>query len=83
MGKPLLTDEMIERAKRGERFEGDDYADFDTKIMILPDDNKSDRIYKSRRIENAKRSQFQSKLNLILLAVIVLIAFLIYAVFNL
>lgn len=47
------------------------------------EDKHTDRIYKSRRIENAKRSRFQSRLNLILLAVLVLIALLVYAVFNL
>ncbi|MDI5918933.1 cell wall synthase accessory phosphoprotein MacP [Streptococcus equi subsp. zooepidemicus] len=82
MGKPLLTDDIIERTQRGEQFEPDDYADFETKIMTF-EDNHTDRIYKSRRIENAKRSRFQSRLNLILLAVLVLIALLVYAVFNL
>ncbi|EHI70140.1 cell wall synthase accessory phosphoprotein MacP [Streptococcus ictaluri] len=81
MGRPLLTDDIIEKAKQGQDFEADDYADMETKIIHLEDD--SDRIYKSRRIENAKRSQFQSRLNLILIAVFILIAFLIYAVFNL
>ncbi|MGP6451928.1 cell wall synthase accessory phosphoprotein MacP [Streptococcus dysgalactiae subsp. equisimilis] len=83
MGKPLLTDEVIEKAKRGESFEADEYVDFDTKIMPLPDHEESERIYKSRRIENARRSQLQSKLNLILIAVIILIALLVYAVFYL
>lgn len=83
MGKPLLTDEVIEKAKRGESFEADEYADFDTKIMPLPDHEESERTYKSRRIENARRSQLQSKLNLILIAVIILIALLVYAVFYL
>lgn len=83
MGKPLLTDEVIEKAKRGESFEADEYADFDTKIMPLSDHEESERIYKSRRIENARRSQLQSKLNLILIAVIILIALLVYAVFYL
>ncbi|WP_243081335.1 cell wall synthase accessory phosphoprotein MacP [Streptococcus dysgalactiae] len=83
MGKPLLTDEVIEKAKRGESFEADEYADFDTKIMLLPDHGELERIYKSRRIENARRSQLQSKLNLILIAVIILIALLVYAVFYL
>lgn len=82
MGKPLLTDDIIERAQRGEQFEPDDYADFEIKIMTF-EDKHTDRIYKSRRIENAKRSRFQSRLNLILLAVLVLIALLVYAVFNL
>ncbi|MDV5976539.1 UNVERIFIED_CONTAM: cell wall synthase accessory phosphoprotein MacP [Streptococcus canis] len=83
MGKPLLTDEVIEKAKHGETFEADDYADFDTKIMTLPNHYEEERIYKSRRIENAKRSQFQSKLNVLLLAVLILIALLVYAAFYL
>ena len=83
MGRPLLTDEVIEKAKRGESFEADEYADFDTKIMLLPDHEELERIYKSRRIENARRSQLQSKLNLILIAVIILITLLVYAVFYL
>lgn len=44
---------------------------------------KKARIYKSRRIENAKRSQLQSKLNVILIAVMLLIAILVYAIFYL
>ena len=83
MGKPLLTDEVIEKAKRGESFLADEYADFDTKIKPRPDHEESESIYKSRRIENARRSQLQSKLNLILIAVIILIALLVYAVFYL
>ncbi|KGR72120.1 cell wall synthase accessory phosphoprotein MacP [Streptococcus phocae subsp. phocae] len=83
MGKPLLTDDVIEKAKRGEVFESDDYADLDTKIMTFEDHGESERIYKSRRIENAKRSQFQSTLNLVLILVVMLIGLLAYAVFYL
>lgn len=90
MGKSLLTDEVIEKANRGEYIEDDFADDFtvdsDTKIMTFADDDYDDdsqRIYKSRRIENAKRNQFQSKLNLLLLALVILIALLIYAMFNL
>lgn len=86
MGKSLLTDEIIEKAKRGEVIEDDFSADPDTKIMTFSDDDFMDhqeRIYKSRRIENAKRNEFQSKLNLLLFALLILIAILIYAVFNL
>ena len=39
--------------------------------------------YKSRRIENAKRGAFQSKLNKILIVVLILLAILIYAIFKL
>ncbi|CAM4124934.1 hypothetical protein AT575_06265 [Streptococcus penaeicida] len=86
MGKSLLTDEVIEKANRGEYIEDDFAVDSDTKIITFADDDYDDdsqRIYKSRRIENAKRNQFQSKLNLLLLALVILIALLIYAVFNL
>ena len=51
--------------------------------MTLPNHDEEERIYKSRRIENAKRSQFQSKLNVLLLAVLILIALLVYAAFYL
>lgn len=91
MGKSLLTDEVIDRARRGETFEEDPYLDSDTKIITFDEQEESDnfednddhRIYKSRRIENARRSQFQAKLNLMLFALLVLIAILIFAVFRL
>lgn len=91
MGKSLLTDDVIERAKRGKTFEEDPYLDSDTKIITFAenqinddlDDNVDNRIYKSRRIENARRGQFQAKLNLMLFALLVLIAILIFAVFRL
>lgn len=86
MRKALLTDDIIEKAKRGDVIEDDFDVDSETKIMTFSDDHDdshSNRIYKSRRIENAKRNQFQSKLNLLLIALVLLIALLIYAVFNL
>ncbi|KHD45717.1 cell wall synthase accessory phosphoprotein MacP [Streptococcus hongkongensis] len=88
MGKSLLTDDVIERAQRGETFDQDPYLDSDTKIITFEDSEENDyyddnRIYKSRRIENARRSQFQAKLNLMLFALLVLIAILIFAVFRL
>ena len=43
---------------------------------------KDQMVYKSRRIENAKRSEFQGKLNKILFVVILLVILLIWAVFN-
>ncbi len=101
MGKPLLTDEIIARANRGE------YDDEETKVLDrhMLDDYVSDRnywdeatnqtfsaedaipsnrekIYKSRRIENERRSGFQHKLNRYFLIVIILLAILIYAIFN-
>lgn len=86
MRKALLTDDIIEKAKRDDVIEDDFDVDSETKIMTFSDDlddSHSNRIYKSRRIENAKRNQFQSKLNLLLIALVLLIALLIYAVFNL
>ena len=108
MGKPLLTDEIIERANRGEIFY-DDYEDneetkiistdrFDTLDTYVPYEREESRgfldklkerkndnqhVYKSRRIENAKRSKFQRKLNLIMFIVILLLMALFFAVFNL
>ncbi|WP_423215959.1 cell wall synthase accessory phosphoprotein MacP [Streptococcus equinus] len=109
MGKPLLTDEIIERANRGEIFYDDNYEDteetkiistdhFDTLNTYVPYERESSRglldklkerkndnqhVYKSRRIENAKRSKFQRKLNLIMFIVILLLMALFFAVFNL
>ncbi|WP_159545033.1 cell wall synthase accessory phosphoprotein MacP [Streptococcus halichoeri] len=93
MGKPLLSDDVIERANRGEHFSNEyDVDDFDTKVVVTDDvysydyepyEDDSERIYKSRRIENEKRHQFQSKLNLLLIALVILIAILVYAIFNL
>lgn len=106
MGKPLLTDEIIERANRGESF--DQTAPFSenedkeaTKIIetsprdelkhegkglfssLKKEDEKDQMVYKSRRIENAKRSEFQSKLNKVLLVIILLLAILIFAILKL
>jgi len=108
MGKPLLTDEIIERANRGEIFY-DDYEDNEETNIISTDrfgtldtyvpyeqeksrgcldklkerKNDNQHVYKSRRIENAKRSKFQRKLNLIMFIVILLLMALFFAVFNL
>ena len=108
MGKPLLTDEIIERANRGEIFY-DDYEDNEETKIISTDrfdtldiyvsyekeeskgfldklkerKNDNQHVYKSRRIENAKRSKFQRKLNLIMFIVILLLMALFFAVFNL
>ncbi|EHJ52185.1 cell wall synthase accessory phosphoprotein MacP [Streptococcus macacae] len=108
MSKPLLTDEMIARANRGEKL--DDYHkgifDSEETIVISTDHYKSDwkqeedrnfrpdfdvsddydydePMVKSRRIENAKRGEFRTKLNWILLGIALLLAILIYAVFKL
>lgn len=62
MGKPLLTDEVIEKAKRGESFEADEYADFDTKIMPLPDhenQNVSIRVGASKMLDGVNCNQIE------------------------
>ena len=99
MGKPLLTDEMIERANRGEDISGPPLVD-DEETKILPTSAQNfgysrtrdygfsqdtltievePSIHKSRRIENTKRNVFNSKLNKILFAVILLLILLILA----
>ena len=75
MGKPLLTDDIIEKAKRGELRDEDLYGE-----DFQPDDGIP-HIYKSRRIEQEKRKAFRRKLNVILGIVLLLIAALVYAVF--
>ena len=110
MGKPLLTDEMIERANRGEAISGPPLFD-EEETKILPTGNRGfgyerpvtsgegdsghgasypqetipirvqPTVTKSRRIENAKRNQFQHKLNRILFWIVVLLIILIVAVF--
>lgn len=103
MGKPLLTDEMIARANRGDKSYDKGHFDSEETIVISTDnqipqssydktrdlnENYDDYDYeepiiKSRRIENAKRGKFQSKLNWILIGVVLLLAFLAYAIFKL
>ena len=100
MGKPLLTDEMIARANRGDKFYDKGHFDSEETIVISTDnqipqssnenyddydyeDYDEEPIIKSRRIENAKRGKFQSKLNWILIGVVLLLAFLAYAIFKL
>lgn len=111
MGRPLLTDEIIERANRGEIFYDDNYLEDDKETKVIRTDQydtltsydpyedyedsrgvlekwkdrkKGDQhVYKSRRIENAKRSKFQRKLNMIMFVVVVLLIALFFAVFNL
>ncbi len=101
MGRPLLTDEIIERANRGEIFYDDNYLEDDKETKVIRTDQydtltsydpyedyedsrgvldkwkdrkKDDQhVYKSRRIENAKRSKFQRKLNMIMFVVFVLL----------
>ncbi|MGT2907845.1 cell wall synthase accessory phosphoprotein MacP [Streptococcus dentiloxodontae] len=98
MGKPLLTDEIIERANRGEQFYEDTpstdwdedklYVDYHERDLMeqkgyhAAKTNKAD-VYKSRRIENAKRGQFQKKLNKLLFWLIILLIILFVAVFYL
>ncbi|MEW4354197.1 cell wall synthase accessory phosphoprotein MacP [Streptococcus pneumoniae] len=102
MGKPLLTDEMIERTNRGEKLTGPRlYDDEETKIIETNrpfgyashnghgfsqetlDIKVEPTVVKSRRIENAKRGLFESKLNKILLWIVLLLAALLVAIFKL
>ena len=84
MSKPLLTDDVIEQAKREEidLEEHPYYEDYEEEFY--DEDYEADyqpSAYKSRRIENAKRNQFQHKLNRILFWVVVLLILLFIAVF--
>ena len=109
MGRPLLTDEMIERANRGERLDGRPLYDAEeTKILptdtgerfgyAKPSQTETSRsilsqetmdidvphtVYKSRRIENEKRSVFGAKLNKILFIMILLFIALLIAMWKL
>lgn len=74
MGKPLLTDEVIAEAQKEEQWE---------KHLELGAASNRRQVHKSRRVENAKRSVFQSKLNRLLWLVLLLMFALIYAAFNL
>ncbi|WP_296123346.1 cell wall synthase accessory phosphoprotein MacP [uncultured Streptococcus sp.] len=84
MGRPLLTDDIIEQAKRGEIDLADhpSYQGYDEDLYDESfDADYQPSTYKSRRIENAKRTQFQHKLNRILFWVVVLLIVLFIAVF--
>lgn len=74
MGKPLLTDELVAQAQKEANW------DKHARLKASPDQRT---IYKSRRIENAKRGVFRSKLNRLLWLVLTLILALIYAAFKL
>ena len=95
MGRPLLTDEMIERANRGEDISGPPLHDEEeTKILkttrsqfgysslnsSFNQDTLQIKVTKSRRIENAKRGVFQAKLNKILFWIVLLLIALIVAI---
>ncbi|MCS4488103.1 cell wall synthase accessory phosphoprotein MacP [Streptococcus sciuri] len=71
MGTPLLTDDIIEKAKHN------NLDDEDFQI-----DDASRPIYKSRKMEQERRKAFRRKLNIILGIVLLLIVALVYAVFN-
>lgn len=96
MGKPLLTDEIIERASRGESLDGlyqDDVEMRESEAISTSEllrtspqlpfyaTKKKKPMIKSRRIENAKRQAFQAKINRILLIVLLLFALLLLATF--
>ena len=90
MGRPLLTDEIIERANRGEVISDPPLVDDEETKIIRTDQGRFgyatlqievDReVVKSRRIENQKRGVFQAKLNKILLWIILLLVVLIAAI---
>ena len=89
MGRPLLTDEMIERANRGEDISGPPLHDEEeTKILKTTRSqfgyssqiDVEPTVTKSRRIENAKRGVFQAKLNKILFWIVLLLMALIAAI---
>lgn len=90
MGKPLLTDEIIDRANRGDDladfydtdFDGQETADLSRDRGFFSA-KKEKPVVKSRRIENAKRNAFQAKINRILLIVLLLFALLLAAIFYL
>lgn len=83
MSKPLLTDDIIDRYNSGENLEDLLYEhELKTGQTIRIDEIEIDHIIKSRRIENAKKNQFRRKLNLILTVILVLLALLVYAIFN-
>lgn len=100
MGKPLLTDDIIERINQGERLEDILSDNEETKEVHFSQKDlarlkrhshleETRPIYvepsvaKSRRIENEKRSLFRSKVNRILLIIVLLAIALILAVFYL
>lgn len=86
MGKPLLTDEILEKANRQEKYPpyhdteigGDDFQGYEEGQTIFIPVEPS--IVKSRRIETLKRDVFRSKVNKILFWVVLLVAALIGAV---
>lgn len=87
MGKPLLTDEIIEKANRGEDFQTAypyDELGVKTKQNDISDDIGIEVHHQrgSRRLETAKRRAFTHKLNLILLVLLLILAVVVYAVFH-
>lgn len=90
MGKPLLTDEIIAKSKYKNPSE---YDLEETKVLPVIgstvsdyesfERDESETPYKSRRLENSKRNEFQKKLNLILFVVVCLLVLLVYAIIKL
>lgn len=83
MPRPLLTDEIIDRYNRGEDLE-QILRDYEarTGLTVSISEVDIDRMVKSRRIEKAKRGLVQRKLNRLLFLILLLLALLFYAVFN-
>lgn len=96
MRKPLLSDDILERAKKERNLDSSNgYYSKPKKAPkkkqvshrvvenVTSKTNRDKHVYKSRRIENEKRDEFQKKLNTILLILIILVAVLFYAIFKL
>ncbi|WEV45656.1 cell wall synthase accessory phosphoprotein MacP [Streptococcaceae bacterium ESL0687] len=90
MPKPILTDEIIreykDKEKRLDHQIKEEMKD-DTKLIRKYDklerDLQKKQVHKSRRIENAKRSERNKNINKWILILIILISLLAFAVFKL
>lgn len=83
MSRQLLTDEIIERYNQGEDLEVllREY-ELRTGDTITFDDIELEETAKSRRIESIKKDRLRRKLNIILVVILLLLAILVYAIFN-
>ena len=75
LSKPSVGEIDLEDHPYYQDYEEEFYDEGLVRLIISPS------AYKSRRIENAKRNQFQHKLNRILFWIVVLLIILIVAVF--
>lgn len=83
MSRQLLTDEIIERYNQGEDLEVllREY-ELRTGDTITFDDIDLEETAKSRRVESIKKDRLRRKLNIILVVILLLLALLVYAIFN-